>query len=108
MLRPCRTGRPLHFHEIGVSMKKMNPENMILLLCIVITLVFIVLMLLSAGCSSQKATKVHVLCVGPEGQVFHAEGMSVHQSRVIDTDVKLGACDVNVHEIDGSSQSPRE
>jgi len=97
----------LHFHEIGVSMKKMNPENMILLLCIVITLVFIVLMLLSAGCSSQQATKFHILCTSPDGHVFHAEGVSASQAQIITQEWGMDACDVNVSE-DVESSKPKK
>lgn len=72
-------GAALHFHEIGVNMK-FNPENMILLLCIVITIVFIVLMLMAGGCShNKKLQTVDVLCVGND-TVFHAQGSAVEMS----------------------------
>ncbi len=58
-------------------------------------LLFIGLWLLT-GCSSQKIQELDILCIGPDGQVFHASGRVAQQAKSMSDEFDLSACGVNV------------
>ena len=66
-------------------------------------LIVLLLLLCLSGCSSsQKVRVLHILCVGPDGEVFHAEAVSGDQARAITDNWGFDACKVTVNDSDQS------
>jgi hypothetical protein len=64
------------------------------------------LVLLLAGCSTQKAMHLDLLCVGPGGEVFHANGISAKQAAEMQNDWDFDSCKVKVKEQQGAAKPP--
>jgi hypothetical protein len=72
------------------------------------TIRFSLILLLLAGCSSQKVSKLDLLCVGTEGEVFHAQGISAEQAAEIKNDWDFDACNIRVKKQQGSKGLPKQ
>ena len=84
----------------------MRPPNLVeglSWILVIAILAFIGLWLLTA-CSSHKIQELHILCTGPDGQVFHASGRVAQQAKSMSDEFDLSACGVNVKREEGSGK----
>ena len=81
-----------------------------ILLCIGVILITIAAIFLSSlvGCSTQKVSKLDLLCVGAEGRVFHAQGITAEQAAEIKNDWDFDACNVRVKKQQGGGGPPKK
>jgi hypothetical protein len=76
-------------------------ENAILAACIIIVLAFLILWVLM-GCATKEFKEIDVLCVGNEGDVFHAHGVGAEVAGFTKGNWDMRNCDVTVTEEKGS------
>lgn len=83
-------------------------EDVILWGCVLIVIAFIILMLLMGGCAQTKEVReIDVLCVGDDGDVFHAHGVGAEVAGFTQGNWDMRNCDVTVTEEKGN-QKPKE
>ena len=70
---------------------------MILLVIAAILAIFILWVLTSCATAS-KTGRMHMLCVGPDGEVFHGEGISGKTGEHMTSDWDFEACKVKAGE----------
>ena len=83
-------------------MKLPSQETVILWVsAVLLVLVLFWIGALLTGCTATKATHLDILCVGPDGQVFHANGISAKQATKLENDWSFAACEVSINETVG-------
>ena len=86
-------------------------EDWILICCAVILITIAALFISSlVGCSSQKVMHLDLLCVGPDGEVFHANGVTAAQAGKIENNWDFHSCDVEIEGSQGATkkQPPKD
>lgn len=85
--------------------KNLSVEDWILIVIAAVIIFFIVGGLTSCAVA-QKGAHMDILCVGPDGEIFHAQGAGVQQGKMMENEWDLGACDIGVHNTQSSAITP--
>lgn len=71
---------------------------------LILAVLAILLLLCLSGCATKSVKSIDVLCVGPDGKVFHAHGAGAEVAGFTDNEWDMRGCDVTVSEEKGSKK----